>query len=80
MNSPDLAELKEELGGTPLKIWENREYWGETNALQFLLDRIENEKFFCPVVNKIQANIKTFALTYEDRFLQVFKSSKICRD
>lgn len=80
MNSPILAELKEELGGTPVEIWESREYWGETNAMHFLLDRIEKEKFFCPVVNKIETNIKTFAVSYEDRFLQVFKSSKICRD
>lgn len=80
MKAPALVEIKEELGGTPVEIWENREYWGETNAMLYLLDRIETENFFCPVINKIERNIKTFAVSYEDRFSPVFETSKVCRD
>lgn len=80
MKMPVLAKLKEELGGTPVEIWENREYWGETNAMLYLLDRIETENFYCPVVSKIENNIKSFAVSYEDRFSPVFKSSKVCRN
>lgn len=77
---PLLADLRETLGGTPTQIWENREYWGETNAMFYLLDRIENEKFYCRIVGKIETNIKTFATDYEDRFSPMFEALKVCRD
>ena len=34
-NDPRLVELAQKLGGTPVEIWEDREYWGETNAMVF---------------------------------------------
>lgn len=80
MNLPKLADLKGKLGGTPVEIWENREYWGETNAMFYLLNRFEKERFYCSVVSKIEKNIKKFAVNYEDRFSPVFESSGVCRD
>ena len=32
-NDPRLTELARKMGGTPVAIWEDREYWGETNAM-----------------------------------------------
>ena len=34
-NDPRLVELAQKIGGTPVEIWEDREYWGETNAMVF---------------------------------------------
>lgn len=69
-NSRDkyLLSLAEQMGGTPVKIWENREYWSEVNALLFLNEKIGKEFFYCDVFDKIKHNIETYAKTYEDRF------------
>ena len=80
MDLPRLVDLRETLGGTPVQIWESREYWGETNAMLYLLDRIGHEKFYCSVVSKVETNIKTFAANYEDRFSPMFEASKVCRN
>ena len=79
-NEPRLTSLAQKLGGTPLDIWASREYWGERNAMFYLLDRLNSEKLYCPVVNKIGINVKTFAVNYEDRFSPVFKSSETCQN
>lgn len=63
-----LVELAERMGGTPMKIWESREYWSEVNALLFLKEKISKELFFCNVFGKIKTNIETYAKNYEDRF------------
>ena len=75
-----LTALQENLGGTPVKIWENREYWGETNAMNFLVERIGKEEFYCSVIDKIETNVKSFAAGYEDRFMQIIESSDACRN
>lgn len=75
-----LVTVAENLGGTPVEIWENREYWGEANAMSFLLERIENEKLFCSVIDKIERNVKSFAGSYQDRFLEIIETSPNCRD
>ena len=41
---PKLIELAQKIGGTPVEIWEDREYWGETNAMVFLRDRFTEER------------------------------------
>lgn len=69
-NSRDekLIELAEQMGGTPMKIWESREYWSEVNAMLFLKEKISKEIFYCNVFGKIKTNIETYAKNYEDRF------------
>ena len=69
-NSRDknLVDLAEQMGGTPMKIWENREYWSEVNALFFLNEKISKEFFYCDVFSKIKSNIETYAKSYEERF------------
>lgn len=80
VNAPRLISLRKKLGGTPVEIWESREYWGETNAMRFVLDRLEGESYYCPVVSKIETNVRRFAANYEDRFAPVFNSSGTCRN
>ncbi len=63
-----LVELATQMGGTPVEIWESREYWSEVNAMLFLKERISKEDFYCFVFNKIKQNIETYAKDYEQRF------------
>jgi len=67
----ELLDLAEKMGGTPVKIWENREYWSEVTAMSYLKERISKENFYCYVFNKIQYNIEQYAKDYEDRFEEV---------
>jgi hypothetical protein len=67
----ELVELAEKMGGTPVEIWENREYWSEVNAMSYLKERISKENFYCSVFNKIQYNIEQYAKDYEKRFEDV---------
>ena len=75
-----LAELQRQLGGTPVEIWANREYWGEANAMAYLVERAGKEVFYCTVINRIETNVKTFAAAYEDRFLTLLEANAECRD
>lgn len=76
-----LVDLADKMGGTPVEIWENREYWGETFAMNYLLDKVQNADYYCSVVKKISYNVTTFAQTYKDRFFDVAnnKSMPTCR-
>jgi len=70
LNSRDarLLDLAGQMNGTPVQIWESREYWSEVNAMLFLSQRISKESFYCVVFKKIRRNIVTYAKAYEDRF------------
>jgi hypothetical protein len=69
-NDKKLVDLAEQMGGTPIEIWESREYWSEVNAMLFLKERISKEDFYCFVFNKIKRNIETYAKDYGQRFDQ----------
>jgi hypothetical protein len=70
LNSKDtrLLDLATQLKGTPVQIWESREYWSEVNAMLYLSQRISKENFYCFVFRKIRHNLETHAKAYEDRF------------
>jgi hypothetical protein len=63
-----LVELAQEIGGTPIEIWESREYWSEVTAMNYLKDRIKDEPYYCFVFNKIRNNVQNYAREYVDRF------------
>lgn len=65
-----LVDLARQMGGTPVEIWESREYWSEVNAMLYLKQRISKENFYCFVFNKIKRNIEEYAKDYEQRFGQ----------
>ena len=65
-----LVDMAKEMGGTPVEIWESREYWSEVNAMLYLKERISKEDFYCFVFNKIKRNIENYAKPYEQRFDQ----------
>jgi len=65
-----LVQLAQQMGGTPIEIWESREYWSEVNAMLYLKERISRENYYCFVFNKIKRNIEEYAKDYEKRFDQ----------
>lgn len=78
-NDKKLVDLAGQMGGTPVEIWESREYWSEVNAMLFLRERISKEDFYCFVFNKIKRNLETYAKVYEQRFDQYSEvSSSAC--
>ncbi len=68
---PKLVELAQRIGGTPVQIWEDREYWGETNAMVFLRDRFTEERQLCPIFSRIRSRVDLYAKGYERRFLEI---------
>jgi len=80
-NDPRLLELARQIGGTPVEIWEDREYWGEANAMVYLRDRFTEERLRCPLFTRIRQTVDLYARNYEGRFLEIAKaipSRKIC--
>lgn len=74
-NDPRLIELARRMGATPVEIWEDREYWGETNAMLFLRDRFADDGFRCLLFSKIKRSIDLYAPGYEERFLNIAQST-----
>jgi hypothetical protein len=76
-----LVQIARKLGGTPVEIWEDREYWGEANAMIYLRDRFPDESTRCPLFIKIKQSLDLYAKSYEPRFLEIARatpSRKIC--
>ncbi|HKP69338.1 MAG TPA: hypothetical protein VJV05_08640 [Pyrinomonadaceae bacterium] len=65
-----LIDIASQMNGTPVEIWESREYWSEVNAMLYLSQRISKESFYCFVFRRMKRNIETHAKAYEDRFSQ----------
>ena len=74
-SDPHLLELVSRMGGTPVEVWEDREYWGETNAMLFLSDRFAAESFRCLLFSRIKRSVDLYAKSYESRFLSVVQST-----
>ena len=80
-NDPKLIEMARQIGGTPVEIWEDREYWGEANAMIYLRDRFTEESQRCTLFSRIRHSVDLYAKNYEPRFLEVARSTpsrKIC--
>lgn len=71
---PRLIEMAEKMGGTPVEIWEDREYWGEVNAMLFLRDRISKQGYQCSLFNKIREFVDLYAKVYKERFAEIAES------
>lgn len=78
-NDPRLLELVDKIGGTPVQIWEDREYWGETNAMVYLRDRFTNEGVRCSLFNRIRHSVDLYAKGYEKRFFDIARSTSSSR-
>jgi hypothetical protein len=77
VNDPRLVEMAKQMGGNPVEIWEDREYWGEANAMLYLRDRVAKESFHCRLFNKIKRSVEEYARNYEERFTEIAKSQGV---
>jgi hypothetical protein len=77
VNDPRLVEMARQMGGNPVEIWEDREYWGEANAMLYLRDRVAQEKFHCKLFNRIKRTVEEYAKPYEERFAEIAKSQGV---
>ncbi len=73
--NPRLIELARKMGGTPVEIWEDREYWGETNAMLYLRDRFAEDGFRCLLFSRIKRSVDLYARSYEERFINIAQST-----
>ena len=72
---PRLVEIETKIGGTPVRIWEDREYWGEANAMVYLRDRFTDERMRCALFSKIRHSVDLYAKNYEPRFLEIVRAT-----
>jgi hypothetical protein len=68
---PRLIDLARQMGGTPVEIWEDREYWGEANAMLYLRDRITKESEQRVLFTRIIRTVEVYAKNYVGRFDQI---------
>jgi YD repeat-containing protein len=74
-SDPRLIELARRMGATPVEIWEDREYWGETNAMLYLRDRFAEDGLRCLLFSRIKHSVDLYARGYEERFLNIAQST-----
>lgn len=72
---PRLVEIETKIGGTPVRIWEDREYWGEANAMVYLRDRFTDERMRCALFSRIRHSVDLYAKNYEPRFLEIVRAT-----
>jgi hypothetical protein len=72
---PRLVEIAAKIGGTPVQIWEDREYWGEANAMVYIRDRFTDERMRCALFSKIRNSVDLYAKNYEPRFLEIVRAT-----
>ena len=78
-DDPRLLALAGRIGGTPVQIWEDREYWGEANAMMYLRDRITEDSVRCNLFNRIRHSVDLYAKDYEPRFVEIAKATPMRR-
>jgi hypothetical protein len=66
-----LTELARQMGGTPVQIWENREYWGEVNAMRYLRERLKDEEQQRALFTRVRRTVELYAKDYAERFEQI---------
>ncbi|HEX7317121.1 MAG TPA: hypothetical protein VF297_24695 [Pyrinomonadaceae bacterium] len=70
-NDKRLKELERRMGGTPVQIWENREYWGEVNAMIYLRERFKDVEQQRALFTRVRRTVEQYAKDYAERFEQV---------
>jgi hypothetical protein len=70
LNSRDerLLDLERQMGGTPTRIWEEREYNSEVDAMQFVAERMSDDPGVCRFAKRLKQNLAEYAATYKARF------------
>jgi hypothetical protein len=74
ISDPRLLKIARQMGGTSVEIWEDREYWGEANAMLYLRDRISERSFRCVLFSRIRRTVEAYAEPYAARFKEIAQS------
>ena len=74
IHDPRLVALAQQMGGTCVEVWEDREYWGEANAMLYLRDRVLEKSFRCYLFARIKRTVEEYAENYAERFERVGQS------
>jgi hypothetical protein len=70
-HDPRLIKMAKQMGGTSVEVWEDREYWGEANAMLFLRDRVSEKSLRCILFARIKRTVEEYAESYAERFNQI---------
>lgn len=74
---PRLIALAGSMGGTPVELYEDGEYWGEANAMEYLRERISEERFQRPLLGRIKQNVSQYAVSCKERYLDLVARTAI---
>jgi len=78
-NDPRLLELAEKMGGTPVEIFEYREHRSETQAMRYLLERLENDKLRRVFLVSVKKTMNRVAHSFQQPFAEVVQSIDLSR-
>lgn len=73
-DDPRLIKLAQQMGGTPVEIWEDNEHRAEANVLLFLADRFENEGLLCSLFKRIRENVMSLQHRSAEHSIQITES------
>lgn len=74
IDDPRLVELTRRMGGSPIELWEDGEFWGEANAMLYLSDRIPKARLQRSLFAQIKQNVQPYEESRKDRFLQMLNA------
>jgi YD repeat-containing protein len=72
---PRLLDIAQQMGGTPVEVWQDREYWSEANAMLFISDRFSQQNQRCVFFRRIKQSVDLYAKAYIERFVEVAQST-----
>lgn len=56
-----LRELADQMGGTPVELWSAREYASELDTLDYLAERLANDRQRCLVFRRLKRNLNDYS-------------------
>jgi YD repeat-containing protein len=74
-SDPRLLDIAQQMGGTPVEVWQDREYWSEANAMLFISDRFSQQNMRCVFFRRIKQSVDLYAKAYVERFVEVAQST-----
>ncbi len=73
-NDPRLMKLAQMMGGTPIQIFADDEYFAEANAMLYIHEKLEKGLLPCSLLTRIKENLALYASSYEQSFIQIAES------
>jgi len=74
-----LVELAAKMGGTPVEIEEAYEYGSETQAMRYLLERLESDALRSSLLVSVKKTMKLYARDFQRPYAQLIQSLGLSR-